>query len=194
MRGPLLSGPVGHPATLARLCQIVRAHPPTVVLSSLWLASELAAEIPVLVLVEPDVRRQAQRALQRSAGARHQLSALLAAEDLPLRRGSAGSLVIEGLTEIEDPDASPFLAALVPALRPDGVVLSLDGTKDPLAEARLAGLFLSATLTGIAQERPREGAVLTVGHAPAAAVSAVGIAASVGADLPARVGRIDDGG
>jgi len=43
------------------------------------------------------------------------------------------------------------------------VLLALDATKSAAVEARLAGLFLAAALTGIAQERPREGALLTIG-------------------------------
>ena len=61
----------------------------------------------------------------------------------------------------------------VPALRPDGVVASLDATKHQETEARLAALFLAAALTGISQVRPREGALLTIGSAPAQAVTAV---------------------
>ena len=41
-----------------------------------------------------------------------------------------------------------------------------------MAAARVAGAFLAAALLDIVQEWPREGAVLTVGIAPAAAVTA----------------------
>jgi hypothetical protein len=77
------------------------------------------------------------------------------------------------MSEIEDADARAFLAALVPVLRPAGLVVSLDATKDPSMEARLAGTFLAAALTEISQERPREGALLTIGRgwAPAAAAA-----------------------
>ncbi|HEX7596814.1 MAG TPA: hypothetical protein VF518_01295, partial [Polyangia bacterium] len=46
-------------------------------------------------------------------------------------------------------------------------------TKHQETEARLAGLFLAAALTGITQVRPREGALLTMGSAPSATVVAV---------------------
>lgn len=135
------------------------------VLSSLWVASALAEEIPVIVLVEPDVRRAARRALARGSGTPGNLSVLTAAEDVPLRPGSVGTLVVESLTDIDDADARAFVAGLVPVLRPAGLLVSLDPTKDPTVEARVAGTFLSAALYDIAQERPREGALLTLGRA-----------------------------
>jgi hypothetical protein len=166
MRGPLLSGAIGSPAALTRLAQILRARPPTVVLSSLWLASALAAELPVLVLVEGELRKAARRAGRKAAEAGRRFGAVLAGEALPVGEGQVGSLVVEDLLEVDEGDAAPYLMSLTASLRPDGVLLALDRTKDPAAEARVAGAFLAAGLVRIAQERPREGALLTVGQAP----------------------------
>jgi hypothetical protein len=91
-----------------------------------------------------------------------------------LRRGTVGAILVENLMDVEDQTAAEdLLIGLLPALRPDGVVASLDATKHQETEARLAALFLAAALTGIAQVRPREGALLTIGSAPAQEVTAV---------------------
>ncbi len=140
-------------------------------LSSLWLAAALAEEIPVIALVERDRAVAAARARGKARKAGQQLWPLVAAEDLCLRPGSAGALVIEALTDIEDA-AADYLIGLMPALRADGSVVSLDATKDPATEARIAGIFLAAALTGITQERPKEGALITVGQLPPAVVLA----------------------
>jgi hypothetical protein len=99
-----------------------------------------------------------------------------AGEEIPVAGQGAGCIVIEKLAEIEDDaEAAAFLVRLAPVLRPDGVLLALDATKSAAVQARLAGLFLAASLTGIAQEQPREGAVLTIGSpAPAAVLAARG--------------------
>ena len=144
--------------------------PPTVVLSSLWLGAAAAAEVPVLALLEPEVLKPARRALRKAGQSGQRLSVVLAGEALPLQRGRAGSIVIENLMEIDAAETVGYLGRLLAALRPDGVIVALDRTKDPALEARLAGAFLAAGLTGIAQERPREGALLTVGGAPSIAV------------------------
>lgn len=173
MRGPLLSGPLGSPAALERVCQIVRAHPPTVVLSALWLAETLSEEIPVLALVEDDKRSAGRRAMRRTSKSGRPLLVVAAGEDVPLGRASVGSILVENLVDIEEPAAAEeLLAGLMPALRPDGVVISLDATKNPAMEARLAGMFLGAALTGITQLRPREGALLTIGTLPHPAIVA----------------------
>jgi len=172
MRGPLLSGAVGSPAALGRLCQVLRAKPPAVVLSSLWVAAELAAEIPVVALVEREVQKAARRTLRKAQGAGHRLTMVVAGEALPLSPGHAGALVVESLLELAPADAVEYLQALAPALRPEGVVVALDRTKDAAEEARVAGAFLAAGLARIAQERPREGALLTLGFAPRPALLA----------------------
>jgi hypothetical protein len=166
MRGPLLSGAIGSPAALERLCQILRAQPPAVVLSSLWLATELSSELPVLVMAEKDAAKAARRAARKAAQTSRRLQSVLAAEAVPLARGTVGALVLENLAEIGEGETVPFLLGLVPALRPDGVIVALDRVKDPVTEARLAGAFLAGGLMSIAQERPREGALFTIARAP----------------------------
>jgi hypothetical protein len=46
----------------------------------------------------------------------------------------------------------------------------VDATSSPAAAARVSNAFLSVALTEIVQEWPREGALLTIGAAPPAAV------------------------
>ena len=60
----------------------------------------------------------------------------------------------------------------MPLLRPGGRLIAADATSSDAAAARVAGAFLAAALLEIVQEWPREGAVLTVGIAPAASVTA----------------------
>jgi len=149
---------------LERVCGIARERTPAVVLSALWLAERLATQLPVTALIEGDKRRGARRAVRRASRDGQRLMVVAAGEQLPVAGQGAGCIVIENLSEIEDDaEAAGFLVRLAPALRPDGVLLALDATKSPAVEARLAGLFLAAALTGIAQERPREGALLTIG-------------------------------
>jgi predicted O-methyltransferase YrrM len=158
---------------LARVCAIARERKPAVVLSALWLAERLATEVPVTVLIEAEKRRGARRAVKRAARAKQPLMVVAAGEQLPVAVQQAGCILIENLAEItDDAEAAQFLAQLAPALRPDGVLLALDARKSAAMEARLASLFLAAALTGIAQERPREGAVLTIGGAAPAPVLA----------------------
>lgn len=173
MRGPLLSGALGSPATLAHVCGLVREHSPVVVLSTLWLAETLAAEVPILALVEEDKRSAALRAHKRARKLGLPLGIVVAASDLPLLPGSIGSVLVDSLIDIEDPNAAAdLLLAVLPTLRPDGIVVSLDATKNPDLESRVAGMFLAATLTRISQSRPRDGALITVARAPHAEVTA----------------------
>lgn len=159
---------------LERVCHIARERAPAVVLSALWLAERLAGQLPVTVLVEPDKRRGARRAVRRAAKDGQRLLIVAASEELPVAERCAGCVLVEGLSDIaDDQEAVHYLLRLAPALRPDGVVLALDATKSPAVEARMAGLFLAAALTGIAQERPRDGALITIGGpAPAPVVAA----------------------
>ena len=174
MRGPLLSGALGSAPTLDRVCRLLQEHQPAVVLSSLWLAEALASSFPVLALVEEDKRSAAVRAIRRAGKWAHPLLVVSAGEDVPLRRGGVGAILIENLMDVEDQVAAEdLLVALLPALRADGVVVSLDATKHLETEARLSALFLAAALTGIKQVRPREGALLTIGSAPPPTVTAV---------------------
>ena len=159
---------------LERVCGIARERAPALVLSALWLAERLATQLPVTVLIEPDKRRGARRAVRRASRDGQRLMVVAATEELPVVGQGAGCVVIENMSEIEsDAEAAAFLVRLAPVLRPGGVLLALDATKNPAVEARLAGLFLAAALTGIAQEHPREGALLTIGSpAPAAVLAA----------------------
>jgi hypothetical protein len=174
MRGPLLSGALGSTVTLDRVCGLVHGRQPIVVLSALWLAETLATRFPVLALVEEDKRSAALRAAKRANKSANPLLFVSAGEELPLGRGTVGAVLIENLMDVEDQGAAEeLLVGLLPALRSDGVVISLDATKHQETEARLAALFLAAALTNIMQIRPREGAVLTVASAPPLTVTAV---------------------
>jgi hypothetical protein len=174
MRGPLLSGVLGSPATLARVCDLVRPHTPVVVLSALWLAETLACEIPVLALVEVEKRNAAQRARRRAHKLGCPLAVVAAAAEVPLAQNSVGAVVVDSLVDIEDQGAAcDLLVGLLPALKPDGIVVSLDATKSPELEARVSEIFLAANLVRIAQFRPREGALVTVAFAPHPAIRAV---------------------
>ena len=176
MRGPLLSGALGSPATLGRVCNLVRAHSPVVVLSALWLAEALASEFDVVALIEAEKRGAALRALRRARKLGHPLTFVVAAAEVPLASGSVGSVLVDSLVDIEEqPAARDLIVALLPALRPDGIVVSLDATKSPALEARVSEIFLAASLARITQIRPREGALLTTGEAPHAAVTAARI-------------------
>jgi hypothetical protein len=167
MRGPLLSGALGSPATLDRVCGLVRDHQPVVVLSALWLAEALATEIPILALVEDEKRAAAARAVRRTTKSGVPLTVVAAASELPLLPGSVGAILVESLVDIEDEGAAhELLVGLLPALMPGGIILSLDATKNPDLEARVAAIFLAASLTSITQLRPREGALLTQATAP----------------------------
>ncbi len=178
MRGPLFSGALGSPATLGRVCELVRAHAPVVVLSALWLAEALAGEFDVLVLVETDKRRAAARALRRARKLGHPLAVVIAAAEVPLAMGSVGAVLVDNLVDIEDqPAARDLIVALLPALKSDGIVVSLDATKSPALEARASEIFLAASVSGITQIRPREGALVTAGHAPHPAVIAARVRA-----------------
>jgi hypothetical protein len=173
MRGPLLSGALGSPATLGRVCNLVRAHSPVVVLSALWLAEVLASEFDVLALVETEKRSASLRALRRARKLGHPLSCVVAAAEVPLAVGSVGAVLVDSLVDIEEqPAARDLIVALLPALKPDGIVVSLDATKSPALEARVSEIFLAASLAHITQIRPREGALLTAGTAPHAAITA----------------------
>jgi predicted O-methyltransferase YrrM len=158
---------------LERVCLIARERAPALVLSALWLAERLATQLPVTVLIEAEKRRGARRAVRRAAKDGQRLMVVAAGEDIPVGGERAGCILLENMSEIaDDAEAAAFLVRLLPALRPDGLLLALDATKSPAVEARLSSLFLAAALTNIAQQHPREGAVLTIGGRPAAAVLA----------------------
>ena len=175
MRGPLFSGAIGHPSTLGRLADLVRPHAPVAVLSTVWLARALAEVMPVVLLVEPDNRNAARRALRHVEGGRALV--VVAGESLPLRGQGVGAIVLDALSDIDSADAGPFVTGLLPHVRPGGLVVALDATKSLLTETQLAGTYLQAGLVDIRQDRPREGAILTVGRAPAPEVTAVRVRA-----------------
>jgi hypothetical protein len=81
--------------------------------------------------------------------------------------------MVDSLVDIEEESAAiELLVGLLPLLKGDGIVLSLDATKSPTLEARVAEIFLAASLTRITQMRPRDGALLTIGSVPHPAVVA----------------------
>ena len=170
MRGPLLSGPLGSAASLAALARWLDGVAPVVVLGPVWLAEALASSTRVLFLDEPDDRRVLVRARRRADKAGKPLTIGIAGADVPLARGSLGALVIENAAGLSDEEAQRWVAALVPCLRPGGRLVAIDATSSPAAAARVAGVFLSASLIELTQEWPRDGVVITVGVAPVAAV------------------------
>ena len=170
MRGPLLSGPLGSAASLAALGRWLEGAAPVVVLGPVWLAETLAATARVLFLDEPEDRRVLVRARKRAEKAGKALAIGMAGAELPLRRASLGALVIENTAGLSTEEAARWVAALVPCLRPGGRLIAIDATGSAEAAARVGGVFLSAALVDLTQEWPREGVVLTVGAAPAAAV------------------------
>ena len=171
MRGPLLSGALGNPATLGRVCDFVAERSPVVVLSALWLAETLATAMPVLALVEEEKRGAAVRAQRRAHKQGHPLHVMVAGSEVPLGKGTVGAVLVDSLVDIEEESAAAdLLLGLLPALKPDGIVISLDATKSPAMEARVAEIFLAASLARITQTRPRDGALLTTGYAPHPAI------------------------
>jgi len=191
MRGPLFSGAVGSSAVLERLSALVEGKQPVVVLSAIWLAEILARTTPVCLVVEPHRARAARRARKRVARARARLErrsarsqpvrdaagqtpadsgfdlqVAVAGEELPLRSKSVSAVVVESLGELALEDGQAYVRALAPLLQPGGYFIALDRTRDPRLQARLCGHFLSGCLVSIGQERPKEGAVITIGLAP----------------------------
>jgi hypothetical protein len=112
-------------------------------------------------------QRDSRRAAKRARAGGQGLHVLTCGDSLPFRPGTVGALLVEGLSKIQDTaKAGAWLADLAHAVRPGGLVLALDATDLPAVEARLTGLFLAARLAGISQERPREGALLTMAQCP----------------------------
>lgn len=175
MRGPLLSGALGSRATIACLARLLDGRGPVAVLSTIWLGELLSQRSPVFLLVEPQKQRAARRAAQRAARAGRPLLIAGAGEELPLRPGGLPALVVDHLAEIESEtsrqEADAFVRALVACLRPGGLLVALDRTRDRAVEAALSRRFLAAALSDVGQERPRDGVVLTVGAAPPAIVA-----------------------
>ena len=125
-----------------------------------------------LLLVEGDLRPQALRTHRRAKKESRPLDVALAAAELPFGRGTLSALVVENVAGLPDAEGERWIASLTPLLRPGGRLIAADATSSDEAAARVAGTFLAAALIQIVQEWPREGAVLTVGIAPAASVTA----------------------
>jgi hypothetical protein len=179
MRGPLLSGPLGSQPSIEALLRWTAPAPgaapdpaPVVVLGPPWLGAALAGGGRTLLLVEREARPQALRAARRARKETRPLDVALAAADLPFRPGTLSSLVVENVAGLPPEEGERWIAALAPMLRPGGRLIAADATSSDAAAARVAGHFLAAAMTEIVQERPRDGAVLTVGVAPVASVVA----------------------
>lgn len=170
VKGPLLSGALGSAPTLTAVLRWTEGRAPVVVIGPAWLGDAVATAGRVLVLVEPEARPVALRARRRAHKQSRALEVALAAAELPLGRGTLPALVVENVGGLRDDEAVRWLAALVPCLRPGGRLIAADATSSTAAAARVAGAFLSAALTEIVQEWPRDGALLTIGVAPAASV------------------------
>jgi hypothetical protein len=166
----LLSGALGSAPTLAAVLRWTEGRAPVVVLGPPWLGAAIATAGRALVLVEPDTRPIALRARRRALKQQRSLDVALAAAELPLGRGVLPALVVENVGGLPAHEAARWLAALAPCLRPGGRLIAADATSSTEAAARVAGAFLSAALTEIIQEWPRDGALLTVGVAPTSSV------------------------
>jgi hypothetical protein len=145
---------------------------PVIVLGPPWLGDAVSRGGRTLVLVEAELRPQALRARRRAKKEGRPLDVTLAAAELPLRRGSLSALIVENVAGLSDEESARWIAALVPCLRPGGRLIAADATSSNAAAARVAGAFLSAALVEIVQEWPRDGALLTLGVAPAASIIA----------------------
>jgi hypothetical protein len=190
MRGPLLSGPLGSQPSLAALLRWAQVsstevpamegagspaaagRAPVVVLGPPWLGAAMARGGRTLLLVERELRPAALRSHRRAKKESQPLDVALAAAELPFARGTLPALVVENVAGLPPAEGERWIAALMPLLRPGGRLIAADATSSDDAAARVAGAFLAAALREIVQEWPREGAVLTVGVAPSAAVTA----------------------
>jgi hypothetical protein len=141
-------------------------HRPVVVLGPPWLGNAIATAAPALVVVERSGRPAALRVKRRAQKEGRPVSIALAAAELPFRRGGLAALVVENVAGLPEADAARWLEALVPCLRTGGRLIAADATSSTSAAARVAGAFMAASLMGIIQEWPKEGALLTVGVAP----------------------------
>jgi hypothetical protein len=194
VKGPLLSGALGSAPTLAAVLRWTEGRAPVVVIGPPWLGDAVASGGRVLVLVEPEVRPIALRARRRAHKQSRTLEVALAAADLPLGRATLPALVVENVSGLQDDEAMRWLAALVPCLRPGGRLIAADATSSTAAAARVAGAFLSAALTEIVQEWPRDGALLTIGVAPTPSILAARFPDAPPKDgsVPGQPGAIGD--
>jgi hypothetical protein len=155
---------------------------------SLWLASVLAAELKVVaVLGSPDAadpatrsedlaedRKQGRKALRKATArpAAGALAVVLADQALPVAPGAAAAVVLEDLSQETSALMWAELERALLLLRPGGVIVGVDRTRNAATEAELSATFLALGITHITQDRPREGALLTSGQAPHPAVLA----------------------
>jgi hypothetical protein len=170
VKGPLLSGALGSAATLAAVLRWTEGRAPVVVIGPAWLGDAVATTGRALVLVEAEALPIAVRARRRARKQNRALEVAVAAAELPLARSALSALVVENVGGLQEDEATRWLAALVPCLRPGGRLIAADATSSTTAAARVAGAFLSAALTEIVQEWPRDGALVTVGVAPTSSV------------------------
>lgn len=180
VKGPLLSGALGSAPTLAAVLRWTDGRAPVVVIGPPWLGDAIATVGRALVLVEPESRPIAVRARRRARKQNRALDVAVAAAELPLGRGALPALVVENVGGLQEDEAVRWLAALAPCLRPGGRLIAADATSSTAAAARVAGAFLSAALTEIVQEWPRDGALVTVGVAPTSSVIDARFGARVG--------------
>jgi len=152
---------------------MVRAHPPVVVIRSPWLGLTLSSEVTVIGLLPREALGAARRRQRRKNGAAPSSLFALAGTALPLAPACAGALVVPDLAEVPPAELVALLLQLAEVVRPEGLFVGVDRTKDPAVEARLAGALLAAGYSGIVQGRPREGALLTQGRPPPAVVRQV---------------------
>ena len=113
-----------------------------VVIGPMWLGETLSAEIPTVLLVEPEERERARRTARRAGAAGRRLTVAVAGVDLPLAHGSVDALLIESVAALQAPEAAEWLSTLVPSLREGGRLIAADVTDDPADEA-LAGRALA---------------------------------------------------
>lgn len=172
VRGPLLSGPLGSSATVEALARRIAGHAPVLVIGPGWLGTTLATAAPVVALFEPEQRSAARKAARHAARAGLRYQAAVAGPELPLPVGLLSCVVVESAAGLDQAVSLVWIANLARKLRPGGILVALDVTDDGAVEAHVAGAFLAALLTDIAQERPRQEVLLTTGVAPPAAVTA----------------------
>ncbi len=170
VKGPLLSGALGSAPTLAAVLRWTEGRAPVVVIGPPWLGDAIATTGRALVLVEPETRPIAVRARRRAHKQNRALDVALAGAELPLGRPVFPRWWSRTSAACRTTRPPRWLAALVPCLRPGGRLIAADATSSTAAAARVAGAFLSAALTEIVQEWPRDGALLTIGVAPTSSV------------------------
>ena len=135
MRGPLLSGALGSPATLGRVCDFVREHLARG--GALGRCGWPRPWPPRCPCSRWSRRRSAARPCARNAARTSRVTrshVMVAGSEVPLGKGTVGAVLVDSLVDIEEESAATdLLLGLLPALKPDGIVLSLDATKSSSA-------------------------------------------------------------